>query len=245
METAQTRAPEQEARGSAATAVLDIVIVIAVSAAAWLVEEGVRALGIFPLGEDARGVTAVLAGAATALILVRKRGGAWRDLGFKRPRRWWTVPLWVVGILVAYVAVQNTAILLVSRFAEMPAPDLSRHEGVAGNLGAAILMAFVLPFTASIPEEIIYRGFLMDRLTRIFGADHGGAFATVAVQSLVFGSVHFGWGFGGMIVTAMMGAVWGTAFLLCGRNLWIVILAHSAGHLALVAQLYQGGSAAP
>ena len=41
-----------------------------------------------------------------------------------------------------------------------------------------------------------------------------------------------------MIVTTMMGAVWGTAFLLCGRNLWIVIIAHSVGHLALVAQLY-------
>jgi hypothetical protein len=35
-----------------------------------------------------------------------------------------------------------------------------------------------------------------------------------------------------------MGAVWGTAFLLCGRNLWIMIIAHSTAHVALVAQLY-------
>ena len=78
----------------------------------------------------------------------------------------------------------------------------------------------------------------MGRLTKIFGAGTRGAVATVAVQSLVFGSVHFCWGVGGMIVTTMMGAVWGAAFLLCGRNLWVVIIAHTVGHIAFVAQLY-------
>ncbi len=42
----------------------------------------------------------------------------------------------------------------------------------------------------------------------------------------------------GILVTTIMGAVWGFAYLLCGRNLWIVILAHSMAHIALVTQLY-------
>jgi hypothetical protein len=50
--------------------------------------------------------------------------------------------------------------------------------------------------------------------------------------------VHFQWGLGGIFATSIMGAVWGFAYLLCGRNLWIVILAHSMAHLALVTQLY-------
>ena len=99
-------------------------------------------------------------------------------------------------------------------------------------------MALVLPLTASIPEEVIYRGFLIGRLSGIFGRNVGGAFMTVLVQALVFGAIHFQWGIGGMILTVMMGIVWGTAYLLCGRNLWIVILAHSAGHILLVIQLY-------
>ncbi|NCF23779.1 MAG: CPBP family intramembrane metalloprotease [Gammaproteobacteria bacterium] len=45
-------------------------------------------------------------------------------------------------------------------------------------------------------------------------------------------------GAGGVPVTTIMGAVWGFAYLLCGRNLWIVILAHSMAHIALVTQLY-------
>ena len=60
----------------------------------------------------------------------------------------------------------------------------------------------------------------------------------IAYQSPNFRAGVFSWGLGGMIVTVMMGIVWGTAYLLCGRNLWIVILAHSAGHILLVIQLY-------
>jgi membrane protease YdiL (CAAX protease family) len=128
--------------------------------------------------------------------------------------------------------------LLVSLFIDLPEPDFSRHASISGDLGAAIAMALVLPLTASIPEEIIYRGFLIGRLSGIFGRTTGSAIIAVLVQALVFGSVHFQWGIGGMIMTFVMGIVWGTAYLLCGRNLWIVILAHSAGHILFVMQLY-------
>lgn len=225
-------------RSPVVPAILDVLILVAAMATAYVAESWARDRGIITLGEDSRGVITVLAGAAMALGLLFARGGTPRDIGFKRPRRWSTVPLWVVGILGAFAAMQALAPILASRFVELPAPDLSRHNPVAGNLREALFMVLVLPFTASIPEEIIYRGFLMDRLTNIFGAGVGGALMTVAAQSALFGSVHFGWGVGGMIMTTMMGAVWGTAFLLCGRNLWIVIIAHSAGHIAMVAQLY-------
>lgn len=124
---------------------------------------------------------------------------------------------------------------------DIPAPDLSRYSNVYHNAQAALLMALLLPLTASIPEEIIYRGFLMGRLSKIFGHGFFGAILTVLVQSLLFGAVHFEWGLGGVIIASMMGAVWGTAYLLCGRNLWVVILAHSTGHLLMVAQLYFSG----
>jgi len=57
-------------------------------------------------------------------------------------------------------------------------------------------------------------------------------------QALVFSMIHFQWGIGGMLMTLIMGIIWGTAFLLCGRNLWVVILAHSGGHILFVVQLY-------
>jgi hypothetical protein len=132
--------------------------------------------------------------------------------------------------------------LLVSSFIVLPEPDLSRYDAISGNLGAAIAMALLLPLTASIPEEVIYRGFLIGRLTDAFGQNAGGAVVSVLVQAILFGAVHFMWGVGGMLVALIMGIVWGTAYLLCGRNLWVVILAHSAGHILGVVQLYLGTS---
>jgi membrane protease YdiL (CAAX protease family) len=221
---------------------IDIVIVVAVSALAFVLEDFASSQGWISVGEEARGVSAVLAGALAAVGVVLARGGSLADLGFRRPKRWAVVPLQVTGIIVAFIAVQSLAPLLVSSFISLPEPDLSRYDSIAGNLGAAIAMALILPLTASIPEEIIYRGFLIGRLSDIFGRNSGGAFMTVFIQALMFGAVHFQWGIGGMMVTVMMGAVWGTAYLLCGRNLWVVILAHSAGHILFVTQLYLGKS---
>lgn len=214
----------------------DIAIVVLVSVVAFLGE--LAAADLLPWGAEARGVIAVLAGAATAVALTFLRGGRLADLGLRRPRRWLTVPLWAFGILVVFVVAQNVAPLLVASFFDLPQPDMSRYDAVRGNAAAAISLAIALPLTAAIPEEILYRGFLIERLARIFAGTRGATALAVLVQALVFGSVHFQWGAGGVIVAAIMGAVWGFAFLLCGRNLWITIIAHSMAHLALVTQLY-------
>lgn len=222
--------------------VIDIMIVFAVSVLAFLLENLANTRGWISIGADARGVTAVLGGALAVISVVWARGGTLAGLGFRRPQRWATIPFQVVGILITFVAAQSLAPLLVSSFISMPEPDLSRYNSISGNLSAAVTMALVLPLTASIPEEIIYRGFLISRLSDIFGRNIGGASMTVLVQALTFGAIHFMWGIGGMIVAAIMGIIWGTAYILCGRNLWVVILAHSAAHILLVAYLYLGMS---
>ena len=221
-----------------ATHMVDILIVVAVSGLAFLLEDLAIAHGWVPFATEIRGVFSVLAGAFAVLGVVRARGGRMADLGFRRPTNWTAVPFQVVGILAVFVMAQTLGPLLVSSFVSLPEPDLSRYDVIAGNLGAAILMALVLPLTAAIPEEIIYRGFLIGRLSEVFGRNPVSASMSVLVQALVFGMIHFQWGIGGMIMTFVMGIIWGTAYLLCGRNLWIVIFAHSAGHILLVIQLY-------
>jgi membrane protease YdiL (CAAX protease family) len=217
---------------------IDILLVAAVSVLTSLLEDLANASGLISVGEEARGASAVIAGMGTAVALIYLRGGTLADLGFRRPERWATVPFWVAGIVIVFIAAQVLVPMLVSPFITLPAPDLSKYDSIVGNLPAAIAFALILPLTASIPEEIIYRGFLIGRLEAIFGASAGGAVAAVMVQAMVFGSIHFQWGLGGMFVTAIMGLIWGTAYLLCGRNLWIVILAHSTGHILLAVQLY-------
>jgi membrane protease YdiL (CAAX protease family) len=221
---------------------LDIVIVFAVSAIAFFLENLAIAQGWIPFATEVRGAVSVLAGASAAVWVVLARGGTLADLGFRRPKRWAIVPLQVFLVLIAFIAMQILAPLLVSSVISLPEPDLSRYDSITGNLGGAVLMALVLPLTASIPEEIIYRGFLIGRLSDIFGWNFSGVLISVFTQAIIFGAIHFQWGIGGMIVTLMMGLVWGAAYLLCGRNLWVVILAHSTGHILFVLQLYLGNS---
>lgn len=220
----------------------DILIVVAVSGLAFILEDLAIDQGWIPFATEIRGVFAVLAGACAAVSVVLTRGGSLADLGFRRPQRWATVPFQVAGILIAFIVGETLLPSLISMFIDLPTPDFSRYDSISGNLRAAILMALILPLTASIPEEIIYRGFLIGRLSVIFGRDKGGAVATVLIQALVFGAIHFQWGIGGMLMTFVMGTVWGTAYLLCGRNLWVVIFAHSAGHILFVVQLYYSTS---
>lgn len=214
----------------------EIAVVVAVSLLAYLGE--VALSDHLPWGAEARGVLAVLAGAAAAVWLTLAGGGRLADMGLRRPRRLALVPVQAIAILIAFVVAQNLAPLLVVPFFELESPDMSRYDYVRGNLPAAISLAVALPLTAAIPEEILYRGFLLGRLSRLLAGVPGNAGIAVLLQALVFGAVHFQWGPGGVFLATIMGTVWGFAFLLCGRNLWVVIVAHSMAHVALVAQLY-------
>jgi len=217
---------------------IDIATVILVSGLAFFLEDFVHSKGWIKVGPEVRGVSSVLAGAIAAVVITFARGRNFSDLGFMRPKRWGITALQVAAILITFIAAQNLVPQIISIFIEIPDPDMSRYESISGNLGLAIAMAFLFPITASIPEEIIYRGFLMDRISSIFSQKKGVSIIAVFTQGIIFSLVHFQWGIGGMILTLSMGIIWGVAYLLCGRNLWVVILAHSGGHILFVIYLY-------
>ena len=213
-----------------------IAIVIAVSAAAFAGEVAIA--NHLPWGDEARGVAAVLLGAITALWLTVRQGGSLADIGLTRPKRWWTVPFWVFGIFATFGIAQALVPQLLAPYFDLPPPDMSRYEFIRGDALAAVAFALLLPLTAAIPEEIVYRGFLIRQFECLYGNGPAAAVLAAFSSALIFGLVHFQWGLGGVVMTTIMGLIWGAAFLLCGRNLWVVVMAHSAAHVALVLQLY-------
>lgn len=217
-------------------ALLDVLLVVLVSAVAFGLELALA--DVLPWGDEARGVMAVLVGAGSAVWLTLHRGRSLADLGFRRPKRWWTVPLWIIGIMATFVVAQGAAASVLGQLFDLPAPDMSRYDYVRGNLSGAIALALILPLTAAVPEEVLYRGFLIERFACLLGGGRRAVVLAALLQAVVFGLIHFQWGVGGVVFASIMGLVWGIAFLLCGRNLWVVILAHSTAHIALVAQLY-------
>ena len=90
-----------------------------------------------------------------------------------------------------------------------------------------LLAALVAVFIgSSIGEEVIYRGFLITRLSELGANGKWATRSSVVVSAIVFGLVHYNWGVMGIIQTTFMGLALGISYVLVGRNLWIPILAH-------------------
>lgn len=114
-------------------------------------------------------------------ITARKKSGFFQWIGFKRissPKENKTA-LWIAGTTVVFLAV-SVFILYTVRNIETATSEFS---GLGVKALPAILVYAVL--NTSLPEELLFRGFLLKRLSRRFGFFIGNA-----VQSLLFGLLH-------------------------------------------------------
>ncbi|MGB3797568.1 MAG: CPBP family intramembrane glutamic endopeptidase, partial [Alteraurantiacibacter sp.] len=101
----------------------------------------------------------------------------------------------------------------------------------------ALWVVGVAIFAAGFGEEVLYRGFLMDRLERLPGLRGRGG-AVLVIQALLFGLPHAYQGWGGMVVTACVGLLFGFIRNRCGGNLWAVIIAHAAVDTIMMSLAY-------
>jgi len=132
-----------------------------------------------------------------------------------------TVSAWIVALGITLLSVLN-GIGLMRRFG-LPIADLWMLRGY--HIYAALLMGG----TAAFCEETIFRGFLM---TEFAEAGYGKAFQ-VLIPGVFFGLAHLALleqgiaiGLGTMIPTALMGMIWGIAFLLGRRSIAPTMVSH-------------------
>jgi membrane protease YdiL (CAAX protease family) len=91
-----------------------------------------------------------------------------------------------------------------------------------------------LPFAAIVPialfagfyEEVVFRGFLLDRLRIVFGQSRRGLVLAVLVSSALFAAGHAYQGALGIIQTFAAGACF-AALAAIRRSLWSSIVAHA------------------
>lgn len=79
--------------------------------------------------------------------------------------------------------------------------------------------------SAAFGEELLWRGFLIDRLSRLKGLS-GRTTLIVMVQAAIFAFPHLYQGWGGVIVTGAVGLLLGWLRMLNRGNLWMLIIAH-------------------
>jgi membrane protease YdiL (CAAX protease family) len=123
----------------------------------------------------------------------------------------------------------------------MPEPaDPDVYAYMRGNLPMLLGALAAAYLASSIGEEVIYRGFLINRIASLSGQRHRWKVAVVA-SAIVFGLAHYSWGPAGMVQTGFMGLALGAAYLRVGRRLWVTILAHAYLDTILFVQMYLNG----
>jgi uncharacterized protein len=159
----------------------------------------------------------------------RLRGAGWADFGVTRPKNWFRTVLVslvvALGVLGAVVLVINP---LVNAIPNAEPRDMSMYSHLAGSLPTLILNVALMWITAGFLEELLWRGYLMNRLIDLQGRGTKLAWVIALIGSaIIFGLAHLFQGPVGMFRTGAIGLVFGLAYLAVGRNLWPLILSHA------------------
>lgn len=195
-----------------------------------------RLRGFGPIGVVATVVIVGLAGRGGILVLawVWITKTPWRDIGFSRP------PSWTAEISVGIVG--GIALKLALKAVIMPllgaAPANATYHFLVGNSAALPGMILTVIILAGFGEEVVFRGFLFERLGQLIGPRPHASTVIVLVSSALFSLAHYpDQGRDGAVQAAITGMVFGATFAATGR-LWIVMIAHAAYDLTALALIY-------
>jgi membrane protease YdiL (CAAX protease family) len=179
-----------------------------------------------------------------AWISLRLRGVRWRNIGFRIYRSWGrTLAIGILaGIGIEVLELFCTQPLLAALFGEMP--DLSSFASVAGNV-KWLSVSLGLTWTLfAVGEELVYRGYLMNRIATLFGRSRIGWTIALVLSSFVFGLSHFHQGITGVSENFIDGMILAALYLRFGGNLAIPIIAHgvtdTADFLLIFFRMYPG-----
>jgi membrane protease YdiL (CAAX protease family) len=216
--------------------------------AVFLVGGAVISAGLPFVGENPLKFQA-LAWVANVLMLgcvwlaLRRRGQSWSHIGLSFERigsgALWRIVWRSAVVFVAAMAAFVLGSIVMANIVGRPEPaDMSGYNFLSGNLamlGVVLLSVFIV---SSLGEEILYRGFLITRLAELGAGGKIAWTAAIFVSSVVFGLIHFTWGPAGMVQTGFMGLALGISYLVVGRNLWVLVLAHFYMDAILMVQMY-------
>lgn len=172
--------------------------------------------------------------AVLVLVWAWRSHTPWSEIGYVRPRSW-------LRTLAAGV-VFGCAFKLLMKAIVMPlfgAPVLNApYHYLVGNRAALPGAVFTMIVIAGFGEETLFRGYLFERLGKLFGKGTGARVSIVLITSALFALAHYAnLGLSGVEQATITGLVFGTIFAITGR-IWMVMCAHAAFDLTAVAIIY-------
>ena len=173
-------------------------------------------------------------GALLALVWVRWSRTPWREIGYVQPKSW-TQDL-ALG-LACGIAFKLLMKALVMPLFGAPAINQAYHY-LTGNQAALPGAAYLMIVGGGFGEETVFRGYLFERLGKLFGGSVAAKTASVILSAGLFGLYHYReQGLAGVEQASITGLVFGTLFAVTGR-LWMVMAVHAAFDLTALAFIY-------
>lgn len=160
------------------------------------------------------------------LLSTRLRNGGWAAMGLRRPASWVRISQIALGAATLRIMLGEFVVDPLTRRVWPPPVASSVIEVTTGNLKAALLTLVVVWTFAAFGEEIAYRGYLLTRAADLGKGSPAAYWGGVILVSVLFGYGHYYKGPAGVVDSGIAGLVWGAAFMLSGRNLWVSILGH-------------------
>jgi membrane protease YdiL (CAAX protease family) len=182
------------------------------------------------------GAGAVLAppiAAALGLVWLWLSRTSLRELGMARPKSW-TVTIaggLLLGILLKFAMKAGVLPLLGAD------PVNQAYHYLAHNTPAALEFAAYALYGAGFAEEFFFRGYLFERLGKLFGPSRLSLVTIVIVTTGLFGLAHFAQGPFGVVNALFIGLAFAVIYA-AARNLWFVMAAHASFDLTALAMIY-------
>jgi hypothetical protein len=173
-------------------------------------------------------------GAVLVLVWVKYSHTPWREIGYVRPRSWMRGAMVGIGFGVALKVLMKMIVM------PLLGADPINHayHYLAGNPAVAVAFVPELIIKAGFGEETLFRGYMFERLGKLFGRSLGAKVVTVLLTSVLFGALHYhDQGLAGAQQATVVGLVFGTIFAATGR-IWMLMCAHAAFDLAALAIIY-------
>lgn len=178
-------------------------------------------------------------------IGIKLRGEGLNHFGFIINKFNWKkgLKMFLQSILVAVLAMVAFIIgsVIIGYFIGIPeSSDFSSYNYLKENVWLLFLTLAGVYVASSFGEEVIYRAFLINRLSELGLNIKFGKALVVITSSIVFGLIHYNWGLLGVIQTSFMGLVLCISYLYLKKKIWTLVLAHAIMDTVLFLQIYFG-----
>ena len=171
------------------------------------------------------------------------RGESWKDFGLGFKSITWSegMKMFLLSLLVFVLAVAGFiigSIIMANITGIHESANMSGYDYLKDNIGMLLLTLGGVYIVSSFGEEVIYRAFLINRISELGQETKKATIIAVILSSIIFGLVHYEWGPMGIVQTGFMGLALGICYIKLKRRLWILILAHAYMDTILMLQMY-------